>query len=339
MRETLGRLFAALLRVAERAGSAPEGGWTAPALIAVDDLHLAGPSTVEWLRFAARRSQRLRLVLATRSTAVALPDGAQRIELGPLDLAAAGWLVADRTGAPVDAARVAQLWTCAGGNPLLLHALATASDAATVPAGVSQVVDGLLESSPGAAATLQAAAVLGLWVDLDLLTGVLECSGSAVLDDLDAGVRTRLLAERESGLKFGHKLFREAVAASVSPMRRRMLQRQAATVLAARIHRDPLTIAWHARRGDAPRLASAELVAAARLAVRRSDLDAADALLAEALELDPAPAARLASAEVALRRGELTRAAQAVAAAIDAGAGVGWTAAPWCGISVNGMDC
>lgn len=89
--EALGRLFAALLRVAERAGSSP----AAPVLIVVDDLHLAGPSTVEWLRFAARRSQRLRLLLATRSTVAALPDGAHRIELGPLDLAAAGRLVGD----------------------------------------------------------------------------------------------------------------------------------------------------------------------------------------------------------------------------------------------------
>ncbi|HEX6405160.1 MAG TPA: AAA family ATPase [Pseudonocardiaceae bacterium] len=331
--EALGRLFAALLRVAERAaGSSPDGGSATPVLIVIDDLHLAGPSTAEWLRFAARRSQRLRLVLATRSAVMALPDGAQRIELGPLDLAAAGRLVAQRTGSPVAADRLAQLWTRTGGNPLLLHALVTAPDGNPGSAGLSEVVDGLLESSPGAAMTLQAAAVLGPRVDLDLLTGVLDRSGSAVLDDLDAGVRARLLVERESGLEFGHELFREAVAASVSRSRRRLLHRQAATVLAARTRRDPLTIAWHARRGDAPQLASAELVAAARLAVRRSDLDAAATLLAEALELDPAPPVRLVSAEVALRRGDLARAAQEAAAAIDAGAGpsghelAGWTA-------------
>jgi DNA-binding SARP family transcriptional activator len=330
--ETLGRLFAALLRVAERAGSSPQGNLAVPVLIVIDDLHLAGPSTVEWLRFAARRSQRLRLLLASRSTAPALPEGAQRLELGPLDLAAAGQLVAQRTGIPVSADRLTQLWTRAGGNPLLLHALATAPIGATVAAGVSGVVEGLLAALPGAAGTLQAAAVLGPRVDLELLTGVLERSGPAVLDDLDAGIAVRLLVERESGLEFGHELFREAVAAAVSPMRRRLLHRQAARVLAARTYRDPLTVAWHARRGDDPQLASAELVVAARLAVRRSDLDAAGALLAEARELDPAPPVLLASAEVALRRGELTRAAHEAAAAIDAGAGAsghelaGWTA-------------
>jgi DNA-binding SARP family transcriptional activator/tetratricopeptide (TPR) repeat protein len=327
--EALGQLFAALLRVVERAGS---GGDGAALLIVVDDLHLAGRSTVEWLRFAARRSERLRLVLASRPTPVPVPEGAGRIELGPLDLAAAGRLVEVRIGAPMDVVRIEDLWTRSGGNPLLLHALATAPADATVPAGVREVVDGLLESFGGAAATLRAAAVLGPRLDLDLVAGVLGRSGSAVLDDLDAGVRARLLVERESGLEFGHELFREAAAASVSPIRRRLLHRQAATVLAARTRREPLTIAWHARRGDAPELASTELVAAARLAVRRSDLDAADALLAEALALDPSVHVQLALAEVALRRGDLIQAAQASAAAVDAGAGAaghelaGWTA-------------
>jgi DNA-binding SARP family transcriptional activator/tetratricopeptide (TPR) repeat protein len=327
--EALGRLFAALLRVVERAGSGAPGP---PVLIVVDDLHLADPSTVEWLGFAARRSERLRLALASRSLPVPVPDGAGRLELGPLDLAAAGRLVEVRTGAPMDAARIEDLWARSGGNPLLLHALATAPAGTTVPAGVREVVDGLLESFGTATATLRAAAVLGPRLDLDLVAGVLGRSGSAVLDDLDAGVRARLLVERESGLEFGHELFREAAAASVSPIRRRLLHRHAATLLAARPRRDPLTIAWHARRGDAPELASTELVAAARLAVRRSDLDVADALLAEALALDPSMHVQLALAEVALRRGDLTKAAQATAAAVDAGAGAdghelaGWTA-------------
>jgi DNA-binding SARP family transcriptional activator len=321
--EAQGRLFAALLRVVDRLGAGPEGAAPAAVLVVVDDLHLAGPSTVEWLRFAARRSGRLRLVLASRPGPVPVPDGARRIELGPLDLAAAGQLVEVRTGAPVDAARVEVLWARSGGNPLLLHALSTAPGGATVPAGVREVVEGLLESFGDAAATLRAAAVLGPRVDLDLVAGVLGRSGSAVLDDLDAGVRARLLVERESGLEFGHELFRDAAAASVSPIRRGLLHRQAATVLTARTRRDPLTVAWHARRGDAPELASTELVAAARLAVRRSDLDAADALLAEALELDPSAHARLASAEVALRRGDLAQAAEAAAAAIEGGAGAG----------------
>ncbi|MDQ2789358.1 MAG: AAA family ATPase [Actinomycetota bacterium] len=78
-----------LLRVVERAGAAADG---AAARIVIDDLHLAGPSTVAWLRFAARRSERLRLVLASRPSPVPAPDGAGRIDLGPLDLAAAGQL-------------------------------------------------------------------------------------------------------------------------------------------------------------------------------------------------------------------------------------------------------
>lgn len=147
--EALGQLFAALLRVVERAASGADG---APVLIVIDDLHLAGASTVEWLRFATRRSERLRLALASRPSPGPAPDGAGRIELGPLDLGAAGQLVEVRTGAPVDEARLDALWARSGGNPLLLHALVTAPADATVPAGVREMVDGLLESFGAAAA-------------------------------------------------------------------------------------------------------------------------------------------------------------------------------------------
>ena len=76
-------LFAALLDVIERAAG------DRPAVLVVEDIHLAGASTLAWLRFAMRRGRRLRVLATSRPTPVhPLPD-ATVISLGPLDRAAA----------------------------------------------------------------------------------------------------------------------------------------------------------------------------------------------------------------------------------------------------------
>jgi DNA-binding SARP family transcriptional activator/tetratricopeptide (TPR) repeat protein len=310
------RLFAALLRVIGRA-TEQHGR----AVVAVDDLHHAGPSTLAWLRFAARRGDRLLLVLATRSPVADPPEGAVRLPLGPLDLAAAERLVG--------AERAAELLERSGGNPLLLLALEGEAGAA-VPGTVREAVGSLLATLGPAVETLRAAAVLGPPVDLDLLAEVLGRPATAVLDDLEAGVRSRVVVEREAGLAFAHELVREALAADTGAARRRLLHRRAAEVLAARQRRDPLVVAWHAREGGAATLASAELVHAARLAAMRSDLTAAEQLAQDALRLDPTPEAHLALGDVRMRRGAFAEAAEAAGAAIEAGAGaIGYELAGW----------
>jgi DNA-binding SARP family transcriptional activator/tetratricopeptide (TPR) repeat protein len=311
------RLFAALLRVVGRA-SEQHGR----AVVAVDDLHHAGPSTLAWLRFTARRGDRLLLVLASRSPVADPPEGAVRLPLGPLDLAAAERLVG--------AGRAAELLERSGGNPLLLLALEGGEAGAALPGTVREAVGSLLATLGPAVETLRAAAVLGPPVDLDLLAEVLGRPATAVLDDLEAGVRSRVVVEREAGLAFAHELVREALAADTGAARRRLLHRRAAEVLAARERRDPLVVVWHAREGGAAALAAAELVRAARLAALRSDLTAAEQLAQEALRLDPTPEAHLALGDVRMRRGAFAEAAEAAGAAIQAGAGAtGYELAGW----------
>jgi DNA-binding SARP family transcriptional activator len=310
------RLFAALLRVLGRAAG------PVPLVIAVDDLHLAGPSTLEWLRFASRRGERLLIVGTTRPLPLALPDGAEHLDLGPLDLAAAAELVGD--------ARAQPLWQRSGGNPLLLLALAAGEGDGPLPATVRDALEPVLNALGTAGPTVRAAAVLGPEVDPELLASVLQVPTTAVLDDLDAAARLRLLADGGGELRFTHELVREAAAAGAGAARRAFLHRRAAAVLAARDRHDPLAVAWHARRGGDTALAATELLAAARLAVQRSDLAAATRVLDEAEALDATAELHLVRADVLLRRGDLTGAQAAADAAIAAGAGAaGYELAGW----------
>src|SRR4029077_5443848 len=70
------RLVASLLAAVQRAA----GGRTA--VIVVEDIHLAGASTVEWLRFAVRRGRRL-LIIATMRPEGPVISGADRLRVRP----------------------------------------------------------------------------------------------------------------------------------------------------------------------------------------------------------------------------------------------------------------
>ena len=98
--------------------------------------------------------------------------------------------------------------------------------------------------------------------------------------------------------RFRHELVREALAASASAGRAALLHRQAGRVLARRPGADPATVAGHARLGGDVVLASAALCDAADRAAERFDHAAAEALLDDAVRLDPRPEAWLARARV-----------------------------------------
>jgi hypothetical protein len=113
------RLFAALLRVLGRVAG------QAPLVVAVDDLHLAGPSTLAWLRFAARRGERLLVVGTARPPGAVPPERAEYLDLTPLDVAAVAQVVGPE--------RAQVLWERSGGNPLLLLALAAGEGEGPLP--------------------------------------------------------------------------------------------------------------------------------------------------------------------------------------------------------------
>ncbi len=139
-------LFGSLLSVLER--SAGER----PMVVVVEDVHHAGPSTLEWLHFALRRGQRM-LVVATHRIGEGppLPD-AQTIDVGPLDLDAAVALVGRD--------RAAELHARSGGNPLSLIELAAAGDA--LPSTIRDVINGRTDMlGADAAVTLRSARPCG----------------------------------------------------------------------------------------------------------------------------------------------------------------------------------
>lgn len=310
-------LYAALARVVQRLADRHGG-----IVVAIDDIHLAGASTIEWLQHIAVHGDRLLIVVTSRPGGTVGLAAASAVRLGPLGIEDAVTICgADRGPA---------LHARSGGNPLFLKALAATGDDDEVPSGVRQVAADRVGALGPAAPSVLAAAVLGPAIDLDLIADALGVPARAVLDDLDAGLRAGLLADRGDGLGFAHELVREALVDTVSASRRAFLHREAARSLARRPHRDAMAVAWHARLGGDVSLAASELVVAARVAASRHDLAVAEQLVAESLDLEPSPAASLARTQFLMSRGAFDAAGTEAAHAIALGANAaGYEAAGW----------
>jgi len=312
-------LFAGLLAIVERAAAGR------PVVLVVDDIHLADPVTVAWLRDATRRGRHV-LAVTTRRVGAGPADDRSAdavLLLGPLDMDAAGELVG--------AERASRLHRRSRGHPLFLLALADADEEAVgLPATVTEAVERQVAAMGDAARTLVAAAVLGPAIDVALLADVLGRPPAALLDDLEAATRARILVERAEGFGFAHELVRDALDQSASAARRALLHREAARVLAGRPQAEPLTVAHHARRGGDTGLAAQALVDAAARAAERADYQGAVAFLDDALQLTDDVTIRLGRARARLAVGDLEGAASDAAHAIADGAGVaGFELAGW----------
>jgi DNA-binding SARP family transcriptional activator len=308
-------LFADLLAAMQRAGA------DRPVVIVVEDVHLAAPSTVEWLRYALHRGQRMVVVASRRPDEGSLLEGAVVIRLGPLGLDAVTELVGT--------SRAAVLHERSAGHPLFLVELAAAGDE-ELPASVREAVAARVDDLGDAATTLRAAAVLGSEVDVDLLAGVLGATVAALLEHLDAGMRSRIIEERGGALAFRHELVREALVAGTTAARRAFVHREAARVLHDRWGHDPLQVAWHAQRGGDLEMATDALVDAAAVAFDRYDVVLAEALLDQAITLTDRVAARLARARVRIARWDVAGAHADTTKALELGSGAqGLEVAAW----------
>lgn len=294
-----------------------------PAIVVVEDIHLAAASTLTWMQMALRRGSHLLIVTTRRPEAVARLVDATRIELGPLDAGSvASWIGADRAAA---------LTERSGGNPLLLSEL-IAHEGDELPASIRELVAERVDALGASAATLRAAAVLGATVDLDLLAATQARATTELLDDLERAVDARLLVDDQLGLRFRHELVREALAASTSTARRVFLHGQAATLLAGREAADPMEVAWHARQGGDAELTADALVRAAAIAAGRFEHTEATRLLDEAIALRDGAAARLARARARMALWDLGGARVDAEQAIAFGGGgpafelAGWVA-------------
>jgi DNA-binding SARP family transcriptional activator len=298
---------AALVRVLDRLAG------TGAVVLLVDDAHHADPATAALLAGIPRGASRVAVFVAARAgEGPDWPDGTV-VELGPLDV--------DAVAQVVGADRAASLHARSGGHPLLLTELA-ASDDDAVPDGLRAAFAAAADSAGRAGVTLRAASVLGPDLDLDVLAEVLRRPAVELLDDLETGVRRRLLVEDPSGFRFRHSLVREALAADVGPTRRALLHRETARALQARGHGDPLILATHARAGGAADIAADAFAQAAQIAAGRQAHEEALRLADESLRSSPQHRnASLLKARELLVLGRYAEAAAAARTAADNGAG------------------
>jgi DNA-binding SARP family transcriptional activator len=281
--------------------SLPNSAGTA---LVLDDGDWADPVTWSWLGHVRRRRQpALLVVVALRDRAAAAIEPDTVVEVGPLGATEVAQLV----GPAVGPDRATDLLARSGGNPLLLTELLRAGETAPdeLPGSLREAVAGRLRRTGPAEPTLQAAAVLGAAIDLDLLAAVLGAAPLDMLEHLDVGLRQAFLTERQGILEFRHELVRLAVAAQAGTARRAWLHRRAAELLRGRPDANPLDLARHAREGGDRVLAAEGLAHAAEVALTRLDLAGAERLLDEALQLHDTGPLRLRRSRVRMTRGDL----------------------------------
>jgi tetratricopeptide (TPR) repeat protein len=282
-------LYAAVVRVLQRLA---ERG---PLAIVIDDAHLGGQPLRDWVRFVRRAATPLAVVLAVRPGEGDNPAADARLHLDALSQAAAAELVGP--------ARVDELYARAKGHPLFLTELAQQPPGAELPTSLVESVCARCDELGPAGILLRTGAVLGTELDIDLLAAVLGRPAVELLDDAERAAAGRFLADADGTFRFRHELVREALAAGTTAGRAALLHRQTGRVLARRPAADPLTVARHARLGGDLELAARALRDAAARAAERFDHGAAEALLDDALSLDPDPRGWLARARVRTRRG------------------------------------
>ncbi|MGH2766962.1 MAG: LuxR C-terminal-related transcriptional regulator, partial [Actinomycetota bacterium] len=238
-----------------------------PAVIQVDDLQWADPSSIALLHFllraAAADDRPMALVAAARPSppSRSLVDAVSRLlpaqrartlELGPLDREAGLRLVRDMAPSLSDA-EAAGMWQRAGGSPFWLEVLARSAggevDAADV---VTARMRGLATDASALLADLALAGKPLALTDAAALLRWPSARAQGAAMDL---VRSGLAVESVAGIRPVHDLIREAVERDLPDGARRRIHRRLAARLEAEAGRD-LTLLMealdHRRAGGLP---------------------------------------------------------------------------------------
>jgi DNA-binding SARP family transcriptional activator len=254
------QLFDAIATTLERLAQSP-------IVLVVEDLHWADRPTLALLRYLQRHprldhmlvvatlrddevvGERAELIerLAPRGNTTTLPlDGFGDHEVRALIRSAAP---PETMPAIIDAS--ISLHEITGGNPYFLRELLRELDeepektdgerdlaqtlATIAPAGVRAVVDRRLDRlSERGREVLDATAVLGRDVSIDLLSNMCDVSAESVFDALEESLGARLLVEDFGDVDryvFPHMLTRNAVYAAIEPQRRMRLHQRAGEAL------------------------------------------------------------------------------------------------------------
>jgi DNA-binding CsgD family transcriptional regulator len=276
-------------------------------VLVIEDLHWADETTLDLLRFLARRLATVRtlIVVTYRSEEVGpkhplqlmLGDLAnvptvRRLPLAPLSLDAVTALAGFAGRSGLDPAH---LFAITAGNPFYVtEAIAAAGE--EIPTTVRDAVLARASRlSPDAREVLDAAAVVTAPVEAWLLGEV----AGAPPDGLDECVTAGMLRERPGGVEFRHELARLAIEQAVPPGRRADLHRRTLAALLARpfVNRDSTRLAHHAEgAGDAEAVLTHAIPAAewaAALGAHHTAAAQFDRALRFAAGLDPEELARL----------------------------------------------
>jgi DNA-binding CsgD family transcriptional regulator len=264
-----------------------------PAVLLLDDYHWADAASLDLLRFVARDSAALPLlVLVTYRSdeltrrhplyallpTLARESAATRLDLRHLDDDAVQTLVVARYGLGAgDATRLTvYLQERAEGNGLFLTELLRTLEEQTilhgapggwqvgdlrqvsVPALLRQVIDGrIARLGEAAQRLLTVAAIIGHEVVVDVWRTIAQSDEEELLALVERAADAHVLEESADGttVRFSHALIRETLVAGVSAARRRMMQRRVGEALAALPNADPDAVAYHFQQAGDDRAA------------------------------------------------------------------------------------
>lgn len=231
----------------DRVAAALREATTRPAVIVLEDLHVADEPTVRLVQFLARSVRDVALLVVTtrrnvdRAAVAELARDATVIDLEPLldDEVRAMVPDPDLAGRVVDAA---------GGNPFFARELTRfwTSGGRGVPSTVRDLLDDRTRQLPVETLTLlRVAAVSGRSFDLDVVARALARSPEAAFAQLSPAVRAHLVERDGSRWRFVHDLVRAAIVDALEPVSRAQHHLLVADALDADSRTAPAVLAHH----------------------------------------------------------------------------------------------
>lgn len=228
-----------------------------PGIVLFEDIHWADEVTLDLLKFLGRRIQHSRtlLIVTYRNDELgpqhplrlflgdlASNTARRQIELAPLSVASVARLVGKR---PYDAARLQKQ---TGGNPFFVTEV-LAAEAEGIPATVRDaVLARVARLSATGQAVLQAAAIIGTFIEPWLLNQVTQADATAVNESLHLGI----LQAHGDTLTFRHALARQTVRDATPPYQRVLLHQTVLRTLQVTplAQNDPARLTHHAEAAN-----------------------------------------------------------------------------------------
>ena len=217
-----------------------------PVLIVLDDVDAADEASQLLVQYLARtaRDDPLLVVACCRDTAGPLAALAQepnttQLELRGLERAAVGEQVSGIVGRAASDAELAAMYNATAGNPFFVGELARqladgSALAGAVPRSVLAAIGQRLgQLSADCAASLRAAALLGVRFAVPLVAAMTEKNVGDCLTSLDEAARAALVLEdgAPEERRFAHDLVRDAILAGLGSAQRVTLHRRAAEAI------------------------------------------------------------------------------------------------------------